>query len=191
MKNTLIAIIIALVATVAFLCGKLSNTTNGFHAEEPKSAVTDTVKVDTLSFEQKLAMADSIRASKKNVSYIIKYEKDFWNNEGVFGYNTVIDKKGVHQEESGTRFLSSITKYRNGLPELAIQWIYSDKRYAPIGLVYFSDEGKRVAASSNWVTSNKYRWYCEENASEHTSTDGITYSYQFLVEDPRVCINIK
>ena len=189
MKNTLIAIIIiVLVATVAFLGGKLSNTTNGSHTDEPQSAVTDTVKVDTMSFEQKLAMADSVLNLKKNVKY--RSEKDFEENEVIVGIYSKFDEEGsLHAYD--TFYLTRITTYENGLPELAIEWSNGDDNNVYANAIsFFTDEGKKAAVKTIWLM----KWMCYESASKETKKSKkrtFTTGFDFIVDDPRSCLSIK
>ena len=108
MKKLLIASICLFSIALALLGFKLYYIKQELESlHEQKSAVTDMVKVDTMSFEQKLAMADSVLNSKENASYT---DNELLENEAVIG-------TGSYGEE-----LSRVTTHRNGLPEFAISW---------------------------------------------------------------------
>ena len=193
MKNTLITIIITLV--VAFACFKLSNTTNGSHAEEPQSAVTDTVKADTVSFEERIKLA--IEARNELSSHRYKNWDEFYKNEQVDGFLSYEDESGTSWVLDIRSEITQITAHKNGMPEFIVSWDNNcvDGTICRANLIYMDENGNEVAFYNR---SNNGRWFCHKTTSNTTKVHKYSGGsvklhggYTLIVSDPRICLNIK
>ena len=139
-------------------------------AEKEHAVDTVSVKVDTITFEQEIAIVDSA----------IKAE------EGIV-YKSIYDVPNV-EYDAGRRWFQTLVRYPNGIPKIlaGVSTNSSSTEFSIHGFFFlFMDEyGRELAAGEHSPKSGKWRWYCR------TSNPGDVDQKYFVFKNPNLCRNI-
>lgn len=138
-------------------------TTNATH-----DAVTS--QPDTLLFDEEMAIVDSVIRIQNGISY-----EDYYtipNQEIETGHGQI---------------QQTIIRYPNGMPKIAVVWDYDGGKPGRYiinkqALVFYSDNGYRIAFGWLYEQHSNYKWSCENNPK------GQNHSFEF--SNPNVCRNI-
>lgn len=167
--SIIVATIVSFLATIYVLPRIIPCRETNVDAE----VVSDTVstKVDTITFEQEIAIVDSS----------IKAE------EGIV-YKSIYDVPNV-EYDAGRRWFQTLVRYPNGIPKIlaGVSTNNASTEFSIHGFFFlFMDEyGRELAAGEHSPKSGKWRWYCR------TSNPRDVDQKYFVFKDPNLCRNLN
>lgn len=145
-----------------------TNATHDTVISQPDTTVIS--QPDTLSFDEEMAIVDSMIRIQNGISY--EDDKMIPNQEITTVHNQI---------------QQTIIRYPNGMPKIAVVWegdggkpvrYIIDKR----ALAFYSDNGNRIAFGWLYEHHSNYRWWCDMPTKTVNS---------FEFSNPNVCRNIK
>lgn len=173
----IIAIVVILAGVVLFTIGNAIQTYSTISIIEKRLAdkehAVDTVetKVDTLTFEQEIAIVDSAI-----------------NAEDGIVYKSIYEVPNV-EYDAGRRWFQTLVRYPNGIPKIlaGVSTNNTSTEFSIHGFFFlFMDEyGRELATGEHSRKAGKWRWYCR------TSNTGDVDPKYFVFKDPNLCRNLN
>lgn len=175
--SVILVILLSMLVALGLKLNSLSNslvvTENAIqelkHRTEADSAKD--VDVDTITFEQEIAIVDSAIKAEEGIVYKSIYEVP--NVE----YN------------AGLRWFQTLVRYPNGIPKIlaGVSTNNTSTEFSIHGFFFlFMDEyGRELATGEHSRKSGKWRWYCR------TSNPGDVDPKYFVFKDPNLCRNLN
>ncbi len=146
-----------------------------------ENATHDTVifQPDTLSFEDEMALVDSIIGSQSGISYETVH---------MIPNLEIGDFEENHLEQT-------LIRYPNGMPKITTSVCKTDTKptrhaICDFMLLFYADNGHQLASGFKYVGMPSYKWWCTDKPRDRDKPTDKFLDIRFIFSNPNLCRNI-